>query len=295
MQFSRREAGSIALAMGLGLSVVSDAKAADSIPEAYRVSGWAMGCQAWTFQVYTTLEAIERTAEAGGKVIEFFPGQMVSKEAGSPRMGPGLSSAWVQKIQTALQKAGLLAVAYGVTGFPNSEQQCREVFDFARQMGLRTITCEPDPAAMDILEKLVKEYDIRIAIHDHPKQPNNPGYRFWDPHYVLSLVKGRDKRMGACADTGHWVRSGIHPVDALRILKGRVLASHLKDLNRFSPSAHDVPYGMGVSNVPAILRELQHQHFDGHISVEYEYNWQNNVVDAAQCIGFVRAYGILER
>jgi sugar phosphate isomerase/epimerase len=105
------------------------------------------------------------------------------------------------------------------------------------------------------------------------------------------MVKNRDSRIGSTADIGHWVRSGLEPLDCLKILEGRIVSMHLKDLNEKSPSAHDVPYGLGVSNIPAILKELQRQNYSGNISVEYEYNWDNNVYDAAQCIGFVRGFG----
>jgi sugar phosphate isomerase/epimerase len=66
---------------------------------------------------------------------------------------------------------------------------------------------------------------------------------------------------------------------------------HLHDMNEFAPDAHDVPAGTGVSDVAGILDELKRQNFDGNISIEYEYNWENNVVDAAQAVGFVRGYG----
>jgi sugar phosphate isomerase/epimerase len=81
------------------------------------------------------------------------------------------------------------------------------------------------------------------------------------------------------------------PVDCLKILKGRIISVHMKDLNEKSPDAHDVPFGTGVSDVPAILNELKRQHFVGNISIEYEYNWKDNVLDAAQSIGFIRGYG----
>jgi len=108
---------------------------------------------------------------------------------------------------------------------------------------------------------------------------------------VLSLVKDRDWRLGACADTGHWVRSGLKPVECLRILKGRIVCSHLKDLDRMGLGAHDVPYGTGVSDIPAILDELKAQGFQGSLSIEYEYHWDNSLPEVAQCIGFVRGYG----
>ena len=95
--------------------------------------------------------------------------------------------------------------------------------------------------------------------------------------------------MGACADTGHWVRSGLDPVECIRILKGRIFDSHLKDLNEAgNPKAHDVPYGTGVSNISAILAEYQAQGFPGPLHVEYESNWENNVPDVAKCLEFVK-------
>ena len=177
-----------------------------------------------------------------------------------------------------------------MVGIPKDEAGARKIFEFAKKFELYGITTE-SVDAMDTIEKLVKEYDIRVGFHDHPRQPDNPGYKMWDPNYVLSVVKDRDPRIGSCADVGHWVRSGLDPVDCLKILQGRIISVHLKDLNEKSPNAHDVPFGTGVSDIPAILDELKRQHFAGNASIEYEYNWKNNVIDVAQCIGFVRGYG----
>jgi sugar phosphate isomerase/epimerase len=177
-----------------------------------------------------------------------------------------------------------------VVPIPNNEAEARKIFDFAKKLGLYGITTE-SVESIDLIEKLVKEYNICVGFHDHPRRPNDASYKMWDPNYVLSVVKNRDARIGATADVGHWVRSGLTPVDCLKILRGRVISVHLKDLNEKSPNAHDVPFGTGVCDVPGILNELKHQKFAGNISIEYEYNWTNSVVDVAQCIGFVRGYG----
>jgi len=182
------------------------------------------------------------------------------------------------------------AVNYGVVGIPKDEAEARKLFEFAKTMGLYAITTE-SVDALDTIEKLVKEYDIKVAIHNHPKQANNPNYKVWDPKYVLAMVKDRDARIGSCADTGHWLRSGLKPVECLRILKGRVISSHMKDLKEMAPEAHDVPFGTGVADIPAILTELKAQHFAGNISLEYEYHWENSTPECGQCIGFVRGYG----
>ncbi len=80
------------------------------------------------------------------------------------------------------------------------------------------------------------------------------------------------------------MRSGIKPVDALQILEGRIMSSHLKDLNEFSPDGHDVPWGTGVSDVKAIFAELKRQRFEGNVSVEYEYHMEDNLKEVKECI-----------
>ena len=256
----------------------------------HRINGFQLGCQAWSFNHYTVLEAIEKTAQAGGRTIEFFPGQPLSPDHKEIGFGPGISDDSIALVKAQLAKYDIRPVAYGVTGFSKDEAESRKTFDFAKTFGLQVITAEFPPDAMDTVEKLVKEYDIKVGIHNHPKQPSNPNYKNWNPEYVLSLVKGRDKRIGSCADMGHFVRSGIKPTDAMRILQGRIVSSHLKDLNEFSPNAHDVPFGTGISDMRGILAEFRRQKFDGPVSIEYEYDWETSVPEIAQSVGFVRGY-----
>jgi sugar phosphate isomerase/epimerase len=263
---------------------------AEKIPDEYKTGGFAIGCQAYTFNRFSVFEAIEKTAQAGGKIIEFFPGQKLSPDEPNVKWDHNAADDVVEKVKAQLAKYHLKAVNYGVVGIPKDEAQARKIFEFAKKLGLYGVTTE-SVDAIDTIEKLVKEYDVRVGFHDHPKRANDPSYKMWDPNYVLSVVKGRDRRIGSCADTGHWVRSGLKPVDCLRILKGRIISSHLKDLNEFGKvEAHDLPYGTGVSDVPAILEELKRQKFEGNISIEYEYAWDHSVPEVAQCIGFVRGY-----
>ncbi len=288
-------AGGLAIA-ACTLFIEAQSFAETQIPKENRVGGFAIGCQAYSFNRFTAFEAIEKTASAGGKVIEFYPGQALSPQEKDVKVDQNASDETIQKLKEKLAKHGLVAVNFGVVGFPKDEAGARKIFEFAKKMGLRAVTTEPEAEQMDMLEKLVKEYDIMLGIHNHPKRADNPNYKVWDPNYVLSLVKDRDRRMGAAADTGHWVRSGIKPVDALKILEGRIVSSHLKDLNEFGKvDAHDMPYGTGISNVRGVLAELRRQKFEGNISIEYEYNWDNSVPEIAQCIGYVRGLGDARR
>lgn len=270
-------------------SLLLGAKAA-GIPDDLKTGGFAMGCQCWTFNKFSVFEAIDKTARAGGKVIEFFPGQKLSVDEPNVKFDHNSPPEVVQKVKAKCADAHLQPIAYGVVGIPKDEAGARKVFDFAKALGIRVINTE-SVDALDTAEKLVKEYDIKVGIHDHPKRPDDPTYKVWDPNYVLEVTKDRDPRIGSCADIGHWVRSGLKPLDCLHILKGRIMSSHLKDLNVPLPSGHDVPYGTGVSDVKAILDEFKAQGFEGPISVEYEYKMEDNLAEAAQCIGYVRGYG----
>lgn len=274
----------------LALGSFSTSLAENKIPDEYKTGGFFIGCQAYTFNHFTVFEAIEKTASTGGKVIEFYPGQKLSKEEPNVSWDHNASAETIEKVKKKLEEHHIQAVNYGVVNIPKDETEARKVFEFAKKMGLRAVTTE-SVDAIDTIEKLVKEYDVMVGFHDHPRQDNNPNYRMWDPNYVLSVVKDRDSRIGSCADTGHWVRSNLKPVDCLRILKGRIISSHLKDLNEMGHSAHDVPYGTGVSDIPAILQELKDQGFTGNISIEYEYHWENSAPEVGQCIGFVRGLG----
>lgn len=276
-------------ALGAALFFCAQIFGLNEIPDEYRIGPFAVGCQAYTFNRFTAFEAIEKTAAAGGRVIEFYPGQKLSPES-DVKLDHNASPEVIEKLQAKLKQHKVLAVNYGVVRLPNDEAECRKVFAFAKKLGLYAVTSEPEPAAFDVIEKMVKEYDIAMAIHNHPKRPNDANYKYWDPEYIMSLVKNRDPRMGASADTGHFARSGLKVVDVLKTLEGRIISSHLKDIRPAGPRGADVPYGTGESDVVAILDELKRQKMRGNISVEYESNMQNNVAEVGQCIGFVRGY-----
>jgi sugar phosphate isomerase/epimerase len=261
---------------------------AEPIPAEFKQGGFAIGCQAYSFNRFSVMEAIEKTAQTGGKVIEFYPGQKLTKEDSKVVWNHNASDEVIAKVQAKLKEHGVKAVNYGVVGGKDADEW-RKIFEFGKKLGLYGITTEQTDM-LDIMEPLVKEFDIRVGIHNHPRQVNNASYKVWDPHYIVEATKNRDARIGACADTGHWAASGLNPVYGLRVLKGRIISSHMKDKTDFGPG-HDVPYGTGVGEIKRCLAELKKQGFEGNISVEYEYNWDNSVPDIKQCIDFVRENG----
>ena len=104
---------------------------------------------------------------------------------------------------------------------------------------------------------------------------------------MLEVCQGRSEWIGACGDTGHWMRSGVNPVEALKKLEGRLISIHLKDLNEFGDrSAHDVIWGTGKGDVKAMLAELYRQEFKGVFSIEYEYNWENSIPEIRPSVAY---------
>lgn len=262
--------------------------AANPIPNDCKVGGFAIGCQAYSFKNFTVMEAIEKTEATGGKTIEFFPRQKLSKENPTP-FNHDSTAEVIAEVKAALAKHHVRAVNYGVVG-GKDEAEWRKIFEFAKKMNLYAITTE-DVKNIDVIEKLVKEFDIKVGYHEHAKREKDPNYKIWDPNFVAALVKDRDPRIGACADTGHWQTSGLKPLDCIKILKGRIVSLHLKERAKIGEHLPDTIYGTGVSDTAGVLAELKKQGFNGHISIEYENNWDNNVPDIKQCIDFVRNWG----
>ena len=244
--------------------------------------GWRLGTQVYSFNRFTFAEAVDKTASVGLKYVEIYPGQRLSKESDA-KVDHGMSDADIATMVKMAKSKGITIVNYGVVGLSKNEAESRKVFEFAKKVGITTIVSEPGDDAFDTLDKLCEEYKINVALHNHPKP--SP---YWDPDKVLANTKGRSKRIGACADTGHWMRSGIDPLEAVKKLEGRIISFHFKDLNEMG-GGHDVPWGTGKANVEAILTELKRQRFKGTFSIEYEHNWDNSVPEIAQCVEYFNA------
>jgi sugar phosphate isomerase/epimerase len=244
--------------------------------------GWRLGMQAYTFNRFTFYEAVDKTASLGLDWIEAYPGQKLSADTGDMKTDHNMSAEAIELMKAKLQDAGIRLINYGVVGLPNNEAECRKVFDWAKEMSIRTIVSEPPADAFELIDKLCQEYEINVAIHNHPKP--SP---YWDPATVLKVCEGRSERIGACADTGHWVRSGLDPVECLKKLEGRIISCHFKELQ----DSHDVPWGQGENRATALLNELHRQGYSGSFSIEYEYNWLNSVPEIRQCVAFFNKLG----
>lgn len=242
--------------------------------------GWKLAIHSYTFQKFSIFDAIDKTAALNVKYMSISGSAILE---GTNRLGTvNLTPAQRSTIDAKLKSHGFgNFVNIGVVQLPADEAKSRQVFEFAKAWGIDTLVAEPEPEALDTVEKLCKEYNIKVAIHDHPKPTH-----YWNPDTVLAAIKGRTPLMGACADVGHWMRSGLDPLECVKKLEGRILVLHFKDLNEMGPKAHDVPWGTGVGKSKEIMAELKRQKFHGAFCVEYEYHWENSSPEIAQCVKF---------
>ncbi len=295
-----RNATGAGIGLGLAGMIGSSAWAADVTPAAAaqvldtagaEKLGWKLAVHSYTYRMFPVIEAIEKTASCGIKFMSVSGSINYPTQKSVPTMS--LSDSDFEAIEKKLEACGISKtfVNMGVVKPTTDEAKTRLIFEFARKHGIEVLVAEPEPdkgdtsltKVMDITEKLAKEFNIKVAIHNHPKPS-----RYWSPETVLEAVKDRSPLLGSCADTGHMVRSGLDPVECLKKLEGRVIALHFKDLipsedKNGKKSFKDAPWGTGKSNTLGQMEELKRQGFKGAFCVEYETNWENSTPEIAQC------------
>jgi len=254
-------------------------------PSAEKI-GWSLCCQLYTFRRFAFYDAIDMVAALGVRYVEpcFF--LRLDRSRPALQTSEQLSAPLRKEMKQRLSDRGMKMINY-YAHLGNGQAAARRTFDFAKQMEVETIVFDSGPPseAFDMVEKLSDEYQINLAMHNEP-QPPKTGY--WRPENVLAVCKGRGKRIGACCDTGHWVRSGLKPVECLETLEGRIITVHLKDVaERARVSARDVPLGTGVADCTAVLKELRRQGFRGVLSIEYEHDSPKLMDELAECLAFV--------
>ena len=233
--------------------------------------GFPMGIQSYSLRGFGVDGAIEKTAELGLHYIEFF----------GRHYPPTHDQAKIDAFNAKLKPHKITVSAHGVAGFGANAEKNEAMFKFAKMAGIRNISADPSPDSFDNLDKLVAKYDIRIAIHNH-----GPGHRYNQPEDAMNAVKGRDPRIGFCADLGHYIRSGVDPVEVIGKLKGRLYGIHLKDFAEKKARTRGVILGKGHMDVPATFKALKDAKFpaDGALSLEYEENPKDPIADIKECL-----------
>jgi sugar phosphate isomerase/epimerase len=267
-KFSRRSLLNSAAAAAAGFAALAPlgrrAKAAAA------AGSLNLGVQLYSLRGYKVDEALGHARDLGFKIVEFYSGMYPLDS----------DAAAIDAMKKKLADLGLTISAHGVNRFTKDAATNRKIFDFAKAAGIRTLGADPDPDSFASLDELVKEFDIRVAIHNH-----GPTHRYNKAIDVLQAVEKHDPRIGACADLGHYLRSGERPVEVIRLLKGRLYGIHLKDFAEMQDKTKGVILGKGHINVPAVMAALVAADFpaDGALSIEYEESPQNPLADIKAC------------
>lgn len=164
----------------------------------------------------------------------------------------------------------------------------RSRFEYAKNIGVPLMVCIPTHSNIKTVEGLVKEFDLRIAIHNHgPEQKDFP-----NPQSVLEVVRDMDPRVGLCVDVGHTARTGVDVVESIALAGNRLFEMHVKDLRSFKDKASQCDCGEGIMPFPAIFKQLKKMNFQGCINLEYEIHADDPLPGVLRSLSYMR--GVLD-
>lgn len=186
----------------------------------------------------------------------------------------------------AFRDGGINPCTTSVIRLRNDPAAVRRAFENVRAAGMTMMTCKPDPEALPLVEDMVREYDIRLAIHNHGPEDNV----YPSPFEAMRLIEARDERIGLCIDIGHTTRAGVDPAKAIRDCASRLYDVHLKDSVAVPGAMRDMPVevGRGRIDIRAILEALIEVKYTGAVAFEYERHGVNAVTGLAESVGYVR-------
>ncbi len=199
---------------------------------------------------------------------------------------PSSSPEAEQAAVDAYNTAGIRVTAVGTIYFPKDEDaDIRAKFEYAKRAGVKVIVAgDPTPEVLPRIERFVKEYDLRLAIHNH-----GPEDRIWhSPYDVLRVVKNMDPRIGCCIDVGHSMRAGDDVVQAIKATGPRLFDIHMKDLTSTTDKESQVAVGQGLMPVKAIFAQLIAMQYKGSVDLEYEIHENDPMPGVIESFAYMR-------
>lgn len=229
-----------------------------------------MGIQSYSLRAQKLPDALRTTNQLGLGFWEAYPEHIPSENL-------------VRRIyehRKALADSKIRLIGYGVVSFGADEKAALRTMQFAKYMGIETISADPAPESFRYLAKMANEYKVRIAIHNH-----GPGSRYDRIEHLEAVMAKEPKIIGLCVDTGHFLRSGVDPSAVVRRWPDRVYGAHLKDVK--DRRAWTV-LGQGDLDTVGFLKALRAARFNGVLALEYEENPDNPVSDIQACLAYAR-------
>jgi len=187
-------------------------------------------------------------------------------------------------VATKFRDAGITLLSCGVVAMQNDEANVRAAFEYARDIAVPVIVCNPHPDSLAILDKMVKEFDIKLAIHNHGPESD----RFKSPYDAMKAAEKFDERIGVCVDVGHTARMNVDPSEAIRKCAPRLYDVHLKDIADLARRDSMVEAGRGILNTRSIVQALLDIKFAHHAGIEYEKDGKDPLPGLAESVGYTR-------
>lgn len=230
------------------------------------------GIASYTFRAFTLDQTIGMTKRLGMK-------KLTLKDVHMPMtLSPEEIAAAVGKLNAAGLELSSLGVIY-----MNTEDEVRKGFAYARAAGVKLMNGCPLPGLLGFTERIVKDTDISIAIHNHG--PDNRSYP--RPLDAYRLIEKMDKRMGLCVDVGHTQRLGVDPSEEVERCFDRVLDMHIKDVSAPSKEGKTIEIGRGVIDIPKLMRTLIALGYSGTLHYEFEKDEKDPLPGTAESVGYV--------
>ena len=278
--FSRRQIIRTGLLAAIGGSLINKAAASTItgvdgyLPDSAEWNDFKIGIASYTFRKLTLDDTIKAMQRLNLKYISIKDFHLALTSTTAER----------QAAMQKLKAAGITALSCGNITMQNDEKDIRRAFDYAKDCGMPTIVCSPHPDSMPILDKMVKEYDIKLAIHNHGPEDK----KFPSPNDVYKAVQNFDKRIGLCIDVGHTARAKVNPAESIVKYKDRLYDLHLKDINTTEANGKTIEAGRGVLDLPAILSALQKIKYANLVGIEYE-EWENDPLPSvSETVGYIK-------
>ena len=239
-----------------------------------RDRGLKLGLTTYTLRKFSLDQAIAMTKEAEVRYISLKDMHLPLKSTPAER----------KEARKKISAAGLTLMGGGVIYMKNNERDIQDAFEYAKDAGMPTIICSPEPEALDTVEKFAKKYNLHIAIHNH-----GPGdKKYPSPFDVMRMVKDRDRRMGLCIDVGHTVRNGDDPVSAIEQCASRLSDFPMKDVTASTATGASIEVGKGVIDIPAVVKALVRVKYRYHVALEYEAHADDPMPGVKGSIAYIR-------
>ena len=269
------------------LGATNETLAADRARHTYgsaQKAGIKLSVASYSLRNFPREKAIEMTKALGVRYINF-------KSVHLPYDAPGAEIALARQ---QLAAAGLELVGGGMITFEtDTDDGVRKYFEYAKAAGMPLMVSTCKPGTLPRIEKFVKRFDIKVAIHNHgPEDPDFPS-----PYDVLKAVKGMDPRIGLCIDWGHTTRTGTDVVRPAADAGPRLLDMHAKDLRDLKVAESQCIVGEGKMPVPEIFRQLEKMRYGGFVNLEYEIEPDDPMPGMKQSFAYMRGVmaGMAER